>query len=242
MDSKRTKARLHAVLTGLETGTGSGETQLSAEVVPLDLSCLLICQLAGREIDLGQELAALDALADAIEQPTLEGVLAGLFAGPQAMRGNTAAYYDISNSLLSDVRRSGMGIPISLSVLAIEVARRRGVALVGIGMPGHFLVGDATVADRYADPFSGARVFGADGARELFHRVSGGAVAWNEDHLRPATNADIVFRILNNIKVACTKSFAERHHLPWVLEVLSWFPRGTAFDPAAAARIVAPFN
>lgn len=229
MDSTSAKARLRDLVAARDLVP-----------IPLDLGCLLICRLAGRDIDVVAEMEALDALAAGIDQPTFEGVIAGLFAGPQALRGNTAAYYDIANSLLSDVRRTGRGIPISLSVLAMEVARRKGVPLVGIGMPGHFLVGDAT--DRYADPFSGVRVFAADGARELFHRVSGGAAAWNDAYLRPSTNTEILFRVVNNIKVACSKSFAGRHQLPWVLEVLSWFPQGDRFDPAVAGRIVAPFN
>ena len=199
----------------------------------------MLCQLAGRDIDIVTEMEALDALATHVEVHSFAGVIDALFAGPTALRGNITNYYDIANSLLSEVRRTGLGIPISLSVLAMEVARRVGVTMHGIGMPGHFLVGDG--ASRYADPFHGASVFGAGQARELFERVGGGAV-WNDAYLRPATNTEILFRVVNNIKVACSRSFADRHHLPWVLEVLSWFPQGADFDPAAAARIVAPFN
>lgn len=229
MDPSSTKARLRDLVAARDLVP-----------IPLDLSCLLICRLAGRDIEIVAEMEALDTLAASIDRPSFEGVITGLFAGPQALRGNTTAYYDIANSLLSDVRRTGRGIPISLSVLAMEVARRRGVPMAGIGMPGHFLVGDG--AGHFADPFSGVGVFAAPGAVELFHRVSGGAVAWNDAYLRPSSNADILFRVMNNIKVACSRSFADRHHLPWVLEVLSWFPQGERFDPAAAARIVAPFN
>lgn len=229
MDPSSAKARLHELVAARDGAS-----------VPLDLSCLLICQLAGRDIDIDVEMAALDALAAGIERPTFDGVITGLFAGPQALRGNTAAYYDIANSLLSEVRRTRQGIPITLCVLAMEVARRRGIPMAGIGMPGHFLVGDT--ADHFADPFSGVTVFRAEGARALFHRVSGGTVVWQDDYLRPATNLEILFRVLNNIKNACSRSFADRHHLPWVLEVLSWFPQGPSFDPEVAARIVAPFN
>ena len=229
VDSTSIKRRLRAALTE------------RAGFVPLDVSCLLICQLAGLQVDVDHELAALDDLAASIETASFEGVIAGLFAGPRALRGNTDGYYDLGNSLLSEVRRTGLGIPITLSVMAMEVARRKGVAVLGIGMPGHFLIGDGTDDDRFADPFHGARVFDRIGAQELFRRVANGA-AWNDEYLRPANNADIMFRIVNNIRVACTKNFTDRHHLPWVLEVLSWFPHGPAFDERAAAKAVAPFN
>ena len=212
------------------------------DAIVLDVSCLLICQLAGRAIVIDDELTALDELAASIDNATFEGVIAGLFAGPNALRGNTAAYYSVANSLLSDVRRTGLGLPITLSVLAMEVGRRKGVAIAGVGMPGHFLVGDGTGADRFADPFNGVRVFEGSGARELFERITGGKAPWNDAYLRPTSNIDIVFRIVNNIKVAASKHVIERQHLPWVLEVLSWFPQGHPFDPAAADRAVAPFN
>ena len=212
------------------------------DAIVLDVSCLLISQLAGREIVLDDELAALDALAASIDNATFEGVIAGLFAGPNALRGNTAAYYSVANSLLSDVRRTGLGLPITLSVLAMEIGRRKGVAIAGVGMPGHFLVGDGTGADHYADPFNGVRVFDGQSARELFERITGGKAPWNDAYLRPTSNVDIVFRIVNNIKVATSKHVIERQHVPWVLEVLSWFPQGQPFDPASADRAVAPFN
>ena len=229
MDPSSAKASLHDLLAARQ------ETP-----VPLDLSCLLLCRLAGRDIDLEAEMAALDVLAAGVEEPSFEGVITSLFTGPTALRGNTAGYYDIDNSLLSEVRRTGRGIPISLCVLAMEVARRRGVTMVGIGMPAHFVVGDGST--RYADPFNGGAVFGAEGAHDLFARVSGGSATWNDAYLRPTTNRDILFRVVNNIKVACTRSLADRHHLPWVLEVSSWFPQGPDFDRAAAARLMAPFN
>ena len=212
------------------------------DAIVLDVSCLLVSQLAGREIAVDDELAALDELAAGIETATFEGVIAGLFAGPNALRGNTDAYYSVTNSLLSDVRRTGLGLPITLSVLAMEIGRRKGVAIAGVGMPGHFLVGDGTGADRFADPFNGVRVFDGNGARELFERVTNGKVPWNDAYLRPTSNVDIVFRIVNNIKIAASKHVMDRQHLPWVLEVLSWFPQGQPFDPSAAERAVAPFN
>ncbi|MCU1387786.1 MAG: hypothetical protein JWL72_1124 [Ilumatobacteraceae bacterium] len=228
MDSRSIKVRLRSLIDSADPA--------------LDEACLLLCCLAGRDVEVPVEMRALDIVAETLDASTFDGIVAGLFSGPQPLRGNTEAYYSISNSLLSDVRRTGMGIPISLSVLAIEIGRRKDIPVLGIGMPGHFLLGDGLIAGRYADPFNGVRVFGPEGARELFQRFSGGAAAWNDAFLLPSRNIDILFRIVNNIRVACTKQFAERRHLPWVLEVLSWFPQGPTFHPRTAARAVAPFN
>ena len=233
MDLQPIKQRLREHLTDASVAGG---------FVPLDVCCLLICQLAGRDIDVEVEMKALDLIAETLDVSTFEGVIAGLFSGPQPLRGNTDAYYQITNSLLSEVRRTGLGIPITLSVLAMEIGRRKDIPIVGIGMPGHFLVADGAADDRYADPFNGVRIFGRDDARVLFQRYSGGAAAWNDAYLQVTSNIDILFRVVNNIRVACTKSFVDRHHLPWLLELLSWFPQGPAYDRGAAARSVAPFN
>ena len=234
MDPKQARSDARAQLQAM---IGGGESE-----IVLDVACLLLCQLAGLPIDVDAELAELDRLADGIETTSFEGIIAGLFAGQKPLGGNADQYYNINNSMLSEVRRTGLGIPITLSVLAMEVGRRKGVAIAGVGMPGHFLVGDGTGADRFADPFNGVRVFDSLGARDLFGKIAGRGASWNEAYLRPSSNVDIVFRIVNNINVSSTKNFAERHHLPWVLEVLSWFPQGAPFDPRVAARTVAPFN
>src|SRR3546814_4479768 len=84
-------------------------------------------------------MGRLDALAAGVAEPTVEALTAHLF-GVEAFAGDTDSYFDPRNSLLSDVLDRRLGIPITLAVVAIEVGRRCGVPLVGIGMPGHFLV------------------------------------------------------------------------------------------------------
>ena len=81
--------------------------------------------------------------------------------------GNEADYTDPRNSYLDRVLDRRLGIPITLSVLMMEVARRNGVVLHGIGMPGHFLVGEPDGRTFY-DPFHHGRQLDADGARDVF--------------------------------------------------------------------------
>jgi regulator of sirC expression with transglutaminase-like and TPR domain len=114
--------------------------------------------------------------------------------------GNRSAYYDWRNSCLDRVIERRSGIPISLSVLMIEVARRLGVDLVGVGMPAHFLVRPADDAEVFFDPFGGGRRLDRAGARAVFETVTNGQVAWSEHYLEPTSNRDIVIRMLNNLK------------------------------------------
>lgn len=215
--------------------------QRSDNELPLDELCLLISQMAGVEIDVDDELRKLDIAARAIP-PTFDGLMTHLFQGPAAVRGNAEDYYNVRNSLLSEVHRTGLGIPITLSVLGMELGRRAGVGIVGVGMPGHFLVRSEDDRDLFADPFGGGRMLDREGVRQLFTRITSGRAPWNEAYFRVVSTRDIVFRILNNISVACNKSPAAAVNLPWVLEFLSWFPHGEPFDSRAAERAMARYN
>ena len=77
-----------------------------------------------------------------------------------------------------------LGIPLSLSLLTIEVGRRCGVDVEGIGMPGHYLVRPAGEPDRFLDVYDGGRVLDVEGCRALFERVQAG-VPWDEQLPRP---------------------------------------------------------
>ena len=91
--------------------------------------------------------------------------------------GNTTDYGDPRNSFLPDVIERRLGLPITLSVLMIEVGRRIGVGLHGVGMPGHFLVGVDGDPDAFIDPFhAGARARRSRVSRAL-RRVHGTAGA-----------------------------------------------------------------
>jgi regulator of sirC expression with transglutaminase-like and TPR domain len=146
-------------------------------------------------------LTALDVIAGDCPTATAEGVSRYLF-DELGFGGNREAYYDWRNSCLDHVIGTRTGIPISLSVLMIEIARRVGVPLVGIGMPAHFLVRTADDDSAFFDPFDGGRQLDRDGARELFETITRGQSPWSESHLDPTPNRAIVIRMLNNLKGA----------------------------------------
>jgi regulator of sirC expression with transglutaminase-like and TPR domain len=167
--------------------------------LPLDEAALLISAELQPGLDLIEWLAELDALAGDCPTPTADGVARFLF-DEQGFVGNRTAYYDWRNSCLDRVVQTRTGIPISLSILMIEVARRVGVPLVGVGMPTHFLVRVADDPDAFYDPFHGGRALDRAGARALFEELTRGQVHWDESYLDPTSGRDIVIRILNNLK------------------------------------------
>jgi regulator of sirC expression with transglutaminase-like and TPR domain len=113
--------------------------------------------------------------------------------------GNRAAYYDPRNSMLNEVIDRRVGIPITLSIVLIEVARRLDLDLRGVGMPGHFLV--RTVADPplFLDMFGGSVVSQPDCER-LMRRAQGDDAVLLPEHLGPAQPREILARVLTNLK------------------------------------------
>jgi len=110
--------------------------------IELDRAAILLATLEYPEIDVEQWLGKLDEIADKVRSRTLSAADdLGRLEAVTGYRGNREDYYDSRNSFLNDVIERGLGIPISLAVLLIEVGRRADVPLVGVGLPGHFLVG-----------------------------------------------------------------------------------------------------
>lgn len=181
---------------------------------PLDEACLLISAGLGFEVDITGCLDRLDELAGLILPPTFDGLLEELFASGR-FRGNAESYYSVANSRLDVVLDTGLGLPITLAVLALEVGRRAGVPLWGVSMPGHFLVRDKVDPTVFADPFHGGRELTARDCMNL-HRAITNDAAWSDDYLRPVGRRTIVVRILTNLK-----GLAERTgDLPLLLAVM----------------------
>ncbi len=172
---------------------------MNATDIHLDAACIAMSSALQAPLDETEWLARLDLLAAECPTPTADGVSRHLF-GELGYRGNTSAYYDWRNSCLDRVLERKVGIPISLSVLMIEVARRLGVRLVGVGMPAHFLVRTVDGPVRYFDPFAAGRELDADGARALFESVTRGQAPWSDDHLQPIVAQAVVVRMLNNLR------------------------------------------
>jgi hypothetical protein len=202
------------------------------------------------EFDLVEQLACLDELAAAVETPTSHGVARFLF-GSGRFRGNVTNYQQTENSLLDVVLERGLGIPITLSVLMVEVAGRVGVSLCGVGLPGHFVVGEidgvARIPNRFFDPFHGGAEVDAEDCRDLVNRLAGRPVAIPPECWYPASGVAIVERMLNNLKAIGTT--AVRAGDPSALLVLrsvmwlrSCLPTIGESEREEWSRLVAPLN
>lgn len=165
----------------------------------LDVGAMLIAAHAYPGLDVEAEVARLDQLAAGCPEPTVAGVVTHLFA-ERGFRGNVDDYGDPRNSYLNDVLDRRLGLPITLSLVVMEVGRRLAVPLVGIGMPGHFVVRHEGVPRVLFDPFEGGRELTADDCAERVAAIYGGAVLFTPSMLQPVGPRAILARVLANLK------------------------------------------
>ena len=139
-------------------------------------AALAIARIGHPGLDPRPSLRRLDALAAAVRPRLTPGIapvaatalLTSYLFGECGFRGNDADYYDPRNSFLNDVLDRRTGIPISLAVVVLEIGRRLGLPITGVGFPGHFLVCIPGRGGRvFLDPFFGGRPIGE---RELVAR------------------------------------------------------------------------
>jgi regulator of sirC expression with transglutaminase-like and TPR domain len=116
-------------------------------------------------------------------------------------RGPSAAEYsDPANSLLDSVVARRIGLPISLAIIELEVASRIGLPLVGIGLPGHFVVGGP--GRIIADPAAGGRRLQPDDCQALIRGALGDGILLHAGMLRPTGRREILARLLRNLRAA----------------------------------------
>ncbi|WP_405478706.1 tetratricopeptide repeat protein [Streptomyces sp. NBC_00009] len=173
-----------------------------------DLSqlCLLVAAEADGSLDeAGMDAVQMDLDRLAGQVPFRPGgplawatALAELLGARCGFRGTPGDYERLESSLLHEVVRRRRGLPILLSVVWMEVARRAGAPVYGVALPGHFVVGFGPAQDQVlADPFDGGRVLTGADAELLVAGATGAPL--NAAMLQPADPLDVVLRILNNI-------------------------------------------
>ncbi|MFC5911408.1 transglutaminase family protein [Streptacidiphilus monticola] len=163
------------------------------------------------------------------ERPAAEtaAVLAGVLAGGADLRGGPGVYDRLESSLLHQVLRRGRGLPITVSVVWIAVGRLIGVPVHGVALPGHFVVGVGTPGEDcvLVDPFHGGRTLTLDDAARI---TAEAGYALEHEMLRPAEPADIVLRVLGNIRAwAAARPEHARTQL-WATELSLLLPRHPA--------------
>lgn len=130
--------------------------------------------------------------------------------------GNVEDYSAPDNSFLNRVLDTRRGLPITLSVIWIEVGRRAGIPVEGIGLPGHFVV---YAAGQMVDPFHYGEAIGFDEAAALVAAALGGNPRLDRSWLAPVSTPQIVARMLRNLEEAY-RSSGEIHQLEWVAACL----------------------
>src|SRR5581483_9260084 len=125
--------------------------------------------------------------------------------GEEKLRGNREEYYDPRNSFLNDVLDRRLGIPITLALIYMEVARRIGFPLFGVGMPGHIL--------------------SAKDCKERLNEIYAGQLTFQPQFLMSVSRRQMLTRILNNLKTVYLTARNFRKALPIVDMVLAIYPR-----------------
>ena len=181
--------------------------------VPLDRAALELARIEFPELDADAFVAVLDSHAVDLGE-RLSAVHDGLAFVAQAnhylfedlgFRGNTSDYYDPRNSCLNQVLTTRTGIPITLSLVYIEIARRLGKSVQGIGLPGHFIVRyDDGVYSTFLDPFHGGQRLEPDECFALAREASQIEIEPNPKWLSPVGKRDILLRMLRNLGAAYT--------------------------------------
>lgn len=206
------------------------------EKIDLGRAALTIALPDYPDLDISLCLARIDDLAVEVMQRTraetdayhsLAAMNHVLFT-EHGFRGNRNDYFDPRNSFLNEVLERKTGIPISLSVLYMEVAQRIGLALAGVGFPGHFLVKCIGEGEEIViDPFLGGEVKSHRDLLRMLRDLYGGKVGFNPEFLEPVSKKQILKRMLSNLKAI----YLRKNDLVKTLSVLD---RLIILDPAAA--------
>lgn len=191
------------------------------EEIDLGRAALMIAAGDHPELDPDPWLAQLDEFAFGVDD--LDSLRARLFQ-ELGFDGERETYYEPTSSFLDVAISRRRSIPITLSVLTMEVGRRAGIKLDGIGMPGHFLV-QFPMTGRYIDPFFNGELLDEEGVEARFRQVTGVAAAVKfVPGMRPVSGKqEILARMLNNLK-AIYKARKEGSSLEWVLRMRMALP------------------
>ncbi len=193
------------------------ERAMNAPGEELAPAALAIARVEYPTLDVEGYLDAIDRMGDdaaaRVSQAGVRGqdaiqVLNEYLYDDQRFTGNRERYDDPRNSFLNEVIDRRTGIPISLAVVYLEIARRAGVAVDGVNFPGHFLVRASDERPRLrvggevviVDPFHGGALLSELDCREMLRQHVGEDAAFDRDLLRPATRHQIVVRMLVNLK------------------------------------------
>ena len=186
--------------------------------------------------DIEQGLNDLDELAASRQRGSFEAWQRLLFVD-LGLTGNGIDYHDVRNSFLPDVLVRRVGIPISLAVIGMEIGRRLGLDIDGIGLPGHFLLAIRSGSEtRFIDAFNGGTAMDIGDVAARFSSMFGDGQPFHPSYLAPSTSTQIIVRMLANLK----QNYARQRDLAGLRDVLrlrSCLPETSITEVRELARL-----
>lgn len=208
--------------------------EIEDEKIDLIRAALAIARTEYPDLDIEVYAARMEQLARRVAalvphpdpQPALAALNHVLFEELN-LRGNREDYYDPRNSFLNDVLDRGLGIPITLAIVYMEVAKRVGFSLAGVGMPGHFLLKHYghDGQEMLIDCFNRGDVLTRQQCQSRLDEIYSGEMALRPEFLHPISRRQILTRMLNNLKTVYLSTRNFRKALPIADLILVIYPR-----------------
>jgi regulator of sirC expression with transglutaminase-like and TPR domain len=183
--------------------------QVGRPSIALDQAALLIAAEERPELDVAHYLRRLDEFAeevrtelgDELDPYLIVGALNRILFKRLGFRGNSDDYLEPANSYLDQVIDRRLGIPITLSIVYMEVARRLGLPVVGVSFPGHFLVSYRAADEKlFIDCFRGGEIVLRRHCQPRLDEMFGGKLRFRPEFLDPCPPRAVVARLLSNLK------------------------------------------
>jgi regulator of sirC expression with transglutaminase-like and TPR domain len=226
------------------TGASSDIIQAFAALVRSDIedehidllrAALTFARIEDPQLDIEHYVRRVDALAkrvaakiqDPDDPVQMIAAMNEVLFQEEVFRGNSVDYYSPRNSFLHHVLDRQLGIPISLALVYMEVARRISFSLYGVGMPGHFLVKHYDV-DGHAiliDTFERGSIVTEEDCRRKLNSIYSGQVALQPEFLLAVTRRQMLTRMLNNLRSVYLSQRDFRRAVQVVDLILVIYPR-----------------
>ena len=208
----------------------------AVEEIDLFEGALLVSELVDPDEDLEAARNAVAELAGRVralrdDGKTPHDALSEVLFTEEGFAGDAESYDQPSNSSVARVLARRTGMPITLSIVTIEVARLAGIRVTGVGLPGHFVVGGPDLPEgSYLDPFDRGTLYDAGGLASRLASIFGQPVAVGRDVLRPDPPRAILSRVLLNLR----RSYERRDRWEEALDALAC---AEALEPGDATLV-----
>lgn len=193
--------------------------------IDLGLAALALATVESPDLDPRPWVARLDELAErsgargAGDAHEALGRLRTFLFDGEGFQGNADDYFDPRNSCLDHVLSRRLGIPITLSLVMMEVGRRVGLRIEGVGLPGHFVVrAHAATRSVLIDPFHAGQVLTEADAADVVTQAVGRSVPLTDEHFAAVTKRQLLARMLLNLKAI----YVKREAWAKALIVIDW--------------------